>query len=64
VTIRLQNEVTSVPAGSRLRVTLGARSTVQNISNLVFLIPVPEGSVANIGRVRLTLHVLSTPVSR
>jgi predicted acyl esterase len=64
VTIRLQNEITAVPAGSRLRVTLGARSTVQNIANLVFLIPVPEGSVANVGRVTLILPVLSTPVSR
>jgi dienelactone hydrolase len=58
VTVRLQNEVTSIPAGSRLRVTLGARSTVQSVANLVYLIPVPEGSVANVGRVTLTLPVL------
>jgi predicted acyl esterase len=64
VTIRLQNEITSVPAGARLRVTLGARSTVQNLSNLVYLLPVPEGSVARIGRIVLTLPVLARPVSR
>jgi predicted acyl esterase len=64
VTIRLQNEITSIPAGSRLRVTLGARSTVQNVGNLVYLLPVPEGSVANVGRVTLTLPVLRRPVSR
>jgi len=64
VTIRLQNEVTTIPAGSRLRVTLGARSTVQNIGNLVYLIPVPEGSVAHIGRIGLTLLTLRKPVSR
>ncbi|MDX6409590.1 MAG: hypothetical protein QOE13_2661 [Gaiellaceae bacterium] len=63
VTIKLQNEVTSIPAGSRLRVTLGARSTVQNVGNLVYLIPVPEGSVAHIGKVTLTLPVLPKPVS-
>jgi hypothetical protein len=63
VTIKLQNEVTSIPAGSRLRVTLGARSTVQNVGNLVYLIPVPEGSVAHIGKVTLTLPVLRKPVS-
>jgi len=63
VTIKLQNEVTSIPAGSRLRVTLGARSTVQNIGNLVYLIPVQEGSVARIGRVALMLPVLPKPVS-
>jgi predicted acyl esterase len=64
VTIRLQNEITSIPAGSRLRVTLGARSTVQSIGNLVYLIPVPEGSVANVGRITLKLTVLRKPVSR
>jgi predicted acyl esterase len=63
VTIKLQNEVTSIPAGSRLRVTLGARSTVQNVGNLVYLIPVPEGSVAHIGKVKLTLPVLPKPVT-
>jgi predicted acyl esterase len=63
VTIKLQNEVTSIPPGSRLRVTLGARSTVQNVGNLVYLIPVPEGSVAHIRKVTLTLPVLAKPVS-
>ena len=63
VTIRLQNEVTSIPAGARLRVTLGARSTVQNVGNLVYLIPVADGSVAHVGRLTLTLPTLSKPVS-
>jgi hypothetical protein len=62
--IRLQNEVTSIPAGSRLRVTLGARSTVQSIKNLVYLLPVPEGAVANVTRIRLTLPILPKPVSK
>jgi predicted acyl esterase len=64
VTIRLQNEVTSIPRGSRLRVTLGARSTVQNISNLVYLIPVAEGSTASVRGLTLLLPVLRKPVSR
>ena len=64
VTIRLQNEITSIPAGSRLRVTLGARSTVQSVSNLVYLIPVPQGSVADVRRVTLALPVFRRPVSR
>jgi hypothetical protein len=63
ITIKLQNEITSIPAGSRLRVTLGARSTVQNIGNLVYLIPVPAGSVAHIRNVVLTVPVLPRPVS-
>jgi predicted acyl esterase len=63
VTIKLQNEVTAIPAGSRLRVTLGATSTVQDIRNLLYLIPVPEGSVAHIGRIELRLPTLRRPVS-
>jgi predicted acyl esterase len=63
VTIRLQNEVTSIPRGSRLRVTLGARSTVQNIRNLVYLIPVGDGSTATVRGVTLTLPVLRKPIS-
>ncbi len=61
--IRLQNEITSIPRGSRLRITLGARSTVQNIGNLVYLIPVPDGSTATVGGVGLTLPVLRKPIS-
>ena len=64
VAIRLQNEVTSIPARSRLRVTLGARSTVQNVKNLVYLIPVPDGSRATVRGLTLTLPVLRKPVSR
>ena len=64
VTIRLQNEVTSIPRGSRLRVTLGARSTVQNIKNLVYLIPVPDGSTATVRGFTLKLPVLRKPVSK
>jgi alpha-beta hydrolase superfamily lysophospholipase len=63
VTVALQNEVTSIPRGSRLRVTLGARSTVQNIANLVYLIPVPDGSRAKIRGFTLTLPVLRKPIS-
>lgn len=62
-TIRLQNEVTSIPRGSRLRVTLGARSTVQSIANLVYLIPVPDGSTATVRGVTLSLPVLRKPIS-
>jgi predicted acyl esterase len=64
VSIRLQNEVTSIPAGSRLKVTLGARSTVQNINNLVYLLPVADGAVANVSRISLTLPVFPKPVSK
>ncbi len=63
VAIRLQNELTSIPRGSRLRVTLAAQSTAQNIGNLVYLSPLPEGARAAIRRVTLTVPVLRRPVS-
>jgi predicted acyl esterase len=63
VTIRLPDEITPVPAGSRLRLTLAATSTAQNVANLVYLLPVADGSTATIGRVTLQLPVLKRPIS-
>jgi predicted acyl esterase len=63
VTLRLPDEITSIPRGSRLRVTLAATSTAQSIQNLVYLNSVPDGSTALIQRVTLTLPVLRKPVS-
>lgn len=63
VAIRLPDEITPVPAGSKLRLTLAATSTAQNVSNLVYLLPVADGSTATIGRVTLTLPVLKRPIS-
>jgi dienelactone hydrolase len=64
VNIPLQNEVTSIPAHSRLRVTLAAKSTAQSTANLVYLNDVPPDSRLAIRRATLTLSVLRTPVSR
>jgi predicted acyl esterase len=63
VTVHPQDEITAIPRGSRLRVTIGATSTVQSIANLVYLNPVSPTSVATIGRITLTLPVLKKPVS-
>jgi predicted acyl esterase len=63
VTIHPQDEITSIPRGSRLRVTIGATSTVQSLANLVYLNPVDSNSVATIGRVTLTLPVLKKAIS-
>jgi predicted acyl esterase len=64
VAIRLQNEVTAIPAHSRLRITLAAKSTAQNRANLVYLNDVPPDSKLSVRRVTLSLSVLTTPVSR
>jgi predicted acyl esterase len=63
VTIRLQNEITSIPARSRLRLTFGSTSTVQNPANLVYFNQAPTGSVARLGKVSLKVPVLVKPVS-
>jgi predicted acyl esterase len=63
IAVRLPDEITSIPRGSRLRVTLAATSTAQSIANLVYLNSVPDGSTALIQRVTLTLPVLRKPVS-
>jgi hypothetical protein len=60
----LQTEVTSIPPKSRLRITIGSTSTVQNPGNLVYLNAAPDAAAIRIGRVTLTLPVLRTPVSR
>jgi predicted acyl esterase len=64
VTIHLADEVTSIPAGARLRVYLGGTSTIQNSANAVYLNLPPAGTSATVGRVKLTLSVLRKPVSR
>jgi ABC-2 type transport system ATP-binding protein len=63
ITIRFSDEITSIPRASRLRVTLAATSTAQNVQNLVYLNSVPESSTAAIKRVTLTVPVLRKPVS-
>jgi pimeloyl-ACP methyl ester carboxylesterase len=63
VTIRLPNEVTAIPRNARLRVTIGATSTVQSVANLVYLSPATAGSRATIGRVTLILPVLRKTIS-
>lgn len=64
ITIRLISQVTTIPARSRLELTLAGTSTAQNPANLLYLVPVPDRARVTLGTVRLTLPVLRTPVSR
>lgn len=64
VTIRLISQVTVIPARSRLELTLAATSTAQNPANLLYLVPVREGARITLGKVKLRVPVLRTPVSR
>jgi predicted acyl esterase len=62
ISIRLISQATTVPAGSRLTLTLGATSTVAG-GNLLYLSGVARGTLT-IGAVTMSLPVLRTPVSR
>ena len=50
--------------GTRLRVYLGATSTVQSKANLLYLSPVPDTSELRVATIRLTLPVLPRTISR
>jgi predicted acyl esterase len=63
LSIRLPDEITAIPPGSRIRVYLGATSTVQDPRNAVYLVPVKDGEALTVKRLSLTLPVLRKPVS-
>jgi esterase/lipase len=64
LTIRLIDDATKIPRGSRLTLTLAASSTAQDPGNLLYLdIPMPGAARATIGRATLTLPVLRKPIS-
>jgi hypothetical protein len=59
ITLRLIDQATPIPRGSRLRLTLATSS-----ADLLYLaFPLPDGLKLAVGRVRLTLPVLERPVS-
>jgi pimeloyl-ACP methyl ester carboxylesterase len=64
VTIRLINQATFVPKGSRLRLTLASASTAQSASNVLYLdLPMAASARVRVGTVVLKLPVLRTPVT-
>jgi predicted acyl esterase len=65
VTIRLINQATFVPRGSRLTLTLASSSTAQASSNLLYLdLPMPASARVRVGTAVLKLPGLRTPVTR
>jgi predicted acyl esterase len=64
ISLRLISAANLIPSGSRLRLYLGATSTVQNIGNLLYLKLAPEGARLKVGKVTLTLPVLPKTISR
>jgi predicted acyl esterase len=64
VNIRLISQVTTIPKGSRLELTLAGTSTAQDPGNLLYLVPVPERAKITLGTVQLAIPALKKPVSR
>ena len=65
VTIRLLDDATFIPSGSRLRLTLASASTAQNINNALYLdVGMNPAAKVTVGRATLRLPVLQKPVSK
>ena len=64
VAIRLISQLTNIPPRSRLRLTIAATSTAQSPGNLLYLSGVPRSVRLVVGPARLTLPVLTKPISR
>jgi predicted acyl esterase len=64
VTIRLASQATTIPRGSRLRLTVAGASTAQQPENLLYPLTAPAAARAGIGEVKVVLPVLKRPISR
>jgi predicted acyl esterase len=64
VKFRLISDVNLLKKGTRLRLTFGGTSTVQDIRNLLYLKPVPDAARLKIGFISLSVPVLAKPISR
>lgn len=64
VSIRMIDDATRIPKGSRLVLTLGAQSTVQSPANLLYLNTLDASSRLTVRGVTLSLPVLRKPISR
>ena len=64
VSFRLISDANLIRKGVKLRVYLGATSTVQDLANLLYLKYVPDDSRLKVGMVTLTLPVLPKTISR
>jgi predicted acyl esterase len=65
VTIRLINQATYIPRGSRLTLTLASSSTAQSTSNLLYLdLAMPATARVRVGNAVLKLPGLRTPITK
>jgi ABC-2 type transport system ATP-binding protein len=64
VKIRLISQLTAVPKGSRLRLTIAATSTAQSSGNLLYFTGIPPSRRLVVGPATLSVPVLAKPISR
>jgi predicted acyl esterase len=64
VRIRLISQVTAIPRGSRLRLTIAATSTAQSSGNLLYFTAIPSTRRLLVGPAMLTVPLLAKPISR
>jgi predicted acyl esterase len=64
ITIRLLSQATTIPRGSRLRLTIAGASTAQQPDNLLYPISVPSSARIALGETRVVLPTLKRPISR
>jgi predicted acyl esterase len=64
VTIRLMSQATTIPRGSRLRLTLAGTSTAQSPANLLYLMGPDSKARLTLTEPKVVLPVLRRPVSR
>jgi predicted acyl esterase len=64
ITIRLLSQATTIPRGSRLRLTIAGASTPQHADNLLYPVSVPSTARVMLGEIRVVLPTLKRPVSR
>jgi predicted acyl esterase len=64
ITIRLLSQATTIPRGSRLRLTIAAASTAQASDNLLYPVSVPSAAQVSLGETRVIVPVLKRPISR
>jgi pimeloyl-ACP methyl ester carboxylesterase len=63
-TIRLLSQATTIPRGSRLRLTVAGASTAQHPGNLLYPFSVPSTARVTIGEATVVLPVMKRPISR
>jgi predicted acyl esterase len=64
VKIRLISQLTTVPKGSRLRLTIAATSTAQSSGNLLYFTGIPSSRRLVVGPATLSVPLLAQPISR